>query len=264
MALPLLADLHRAWPLTRDCRRGAPLGRAALSRWCRGVADTVVLEGGGGREALRRVAYQRRAIWPRVGSMPRCCCRTRFSRRGWCARAGIRRALGDRARLARTTADARHARGRRTYGHQVEYYQALGAALGLPAGEPFASVTVSAIGARRAHDAPAPTHGIGDATRYVVFAPAPPTDARNSGCRERFAELRPIARHARSNRTVLVGAKADAAACARRDNRLAARASSISAGRPICRRWRPCCRGQTPSSPTIPAPCIWQPRSAPA
>ena len=110
MALPLLSDLHRAWPATPHHGGGAP-------QRCPVVRDGA----GGGRRADPRqsigsrrsadLAQRHATTRRRASSMRRCCCRTRFGGVADVARAHSG-ALGLCARPAGTAADASD-RGRR-------------------------------------------------------------------------------------------------------------------------------------------------------
>jgi heptosyltransferase-2 len=99
----------------------------------------------------------------------------------------------------------------RQYGHQVEYYQALGMALGIPAGPPHASIVVPEP-ARAAARALLHESGLADGSPFVVFAPGAAYGRAKQWLPERFGELAHLLA-GDGVKTVLLGSKGDMAAC---------------------------------------------------
>jgi heptosyltransferase-2 len=99
----------------------------------------------------------------------------------------------------------------RTYGHQVEYYQTLGRAIGVAGGPPLAAIQVTPA-ARDSAGRLLREHGVGEDQGCVVFAPGAAYGRAKQWPASHFAEL--------ANRLtadgvsiVLVGAGRDRAAC---------------------------------------------------
>ena len=209
MALPLLADLRRAWPAT-EIVVAARASVAPLYAMVPAVHATVVLETRGVREAMTTGGADAARL-ARLGFDAALLLPNSFLSAWLVWRAGI----GERWGFARDL------RGRlltraiprpRDYGHQVEYYQMIGQALGVPAGPPFAEVRVSP-GAQAAATGLLRDAGLGESDAYVVFAPGAAYGRAKQWLPRRFADL--------SHRlatvdvaTILVGAKADRPACA--------------------------------------------------
>ena len=197
MALPLLRDLREAWASTHiavAARRGvAPLFAMVPS-----VAESLVLDGKDDTSRLAAGRFDAALLLPNSFAS------------AWLARgAGVPERWGfarDWRGPLLTKAIARP----RAYGHQVEYYQALGAALGVAPGPPLASITVAAEARDRARVL-LRERGIA-AQPFVVFAPGAAYGKAKQWLPSRFAELaRLIA--ADGIATVLIGAKGDIPAC---------------------------------------------------
>jgi heptosyltransferase-2 len=222
MALPLVADVRRRWPE----RRLAVAGRgsvAAMFRMVDGVDDVVALEGGGGFGAI--AAVQRNVETLRAGGFDTALLLPNSFLSAWTvARAGIAERWGYRAD-ARGRLLTRSIRKPAAYAHQADYYQALGAALGVPSGPRLARITVSdAIGGRaRAFLAEA---GVADDAAFVAMAPGAAYGRAKQWLPERFAELAVLLERERGMTTVLVGSSGDSAVC--RHIRKASRAADLS------------------------------------
>jgi heptosyltransferase-2 len=218
MALPLLADIKRAFAQTMLVVAARP-AVAPVYAMVPIVDDVIVLEGRGGLQtvASARATAQRLA----GGSFDAALLLPNSFVSAWTAvRAGIPERWGIardlRTRLL-TTAIPRP----RAYGHQVEYYQAIGRGLGIATGAPYARVSVPET-ASRAASALFAQHGIGAGRRFVVFAPGAAYGLAKQWLPERFAELaRTLA--AAGTATVLVGSGADRRTC----RQIAAMASAI-------------------------------------
>jgi len=210
MALPAVADLRRHEPEARitAAARGAV---AAVFRLVPGIDAVVTLPGKGGMLAMRTWGRDVAALadrpFDRAVLFPNSFASALIT---W--RAGVRERYGfasdGRSRLL-TRAVPRP----KGYGHQAEYYQALTAALGAPAGPPFARVDVDAAardGARAALqaariDADAP---------FVACAPGAAYGRAKQWLPERYAELAMRLTHEHRVPSVLVGSAADHAVCA--------------------------------------------------
>src|SRR5690606_33021704 len=208
MALPLVADLRRSWPSTRivvAARRSV----APLYGMVPGVDGTVVLEGAGGRSALHEAQANARRL--REGAFDAALLLPNSFLAAWLAwRAGVRERWGF-ARDMRGRLLTRAIPRPRRYGHQVEYYQALAASLGLGPGEPFAAVHVPDAARARADDV-LRSAGAAEGRPLVVFAPGAAYGRAKQWRPDRFAEL--ASRLAADGiDTVLVGAKGDVDVC---------------------------------------------------
>ena len=209
MALPLLADVRRAWPETTIVVAGRR-SVAALFRMVPGVDETITLDGGGGLAAL--TTWKRNAATLAQGGFDAACLLPNSFAAAWTAsRANIPQRWGYatdwRSRLL-TTAVRVFGRGL----HQAAYYQGLGTALGFPAGPLHARVTISDE-ARASARALLSQYGLADEQRFVVMAPGAAYGRAKQWLPVRFAELATLlARDGVS--TVLVGSQADAAVCA--------------------------------------------------
>jgi heptosyltransferase-2 len=208
MALPLLRDLRRAWAATEIVVAARP-AIAPLYSMVPDVNDTLVLDDGGGRATIRRARANSARL--AAGGFDAALLLPNSFAAAWQARgAGIKERWGY----------ARDVRGRlltlaiprlRRYGHQVEYYQALGTALGVPAGPPYAAVAVP----DHARDAAATLladAGVTEDQPFVVFAPGAAYGRAKQWPPDRFAELAGMLARDRVT-TVLVGSRADIAAC---------------------------------------------------
>jgi heptosyltransferase II len=219
MALPVIRDLQRAWPTTEIAVAARP-SVAPLYTMVSGLAEVMTLQGGGWRLSAAR------ADAARVGGrgfdaallLP-----NSFASALIAWRAGIRERWGI-ARDLRGPLLTRKIARPRTYGHQVEYYQAISGALGVAAGDPYASISVPE-GARAAAAALLGEQGIEDAARYAVFAPGAAYGRAKQWPPEHFAELA-RAFNLDQVAVVLVGTTRDRAAC--QDVARASRAIDLS------------------------------------
>ncbi|MBA3270079.1 MAG: lipopolysaccharide heptosyltransferase II [Acidobacteria bacterium] len=208
MALPLLTDLHRAWPNT-EIVVAARQSVAPLFAMLPVVAGTIVFDGGGGRHAI--AAATRNVALLRSGNFDAALLLPNSLLVAWLAwSAGITQRwgfAGDGRGPLLTKAIARP----RTYGHQVEYYQGLVSGLGLAVGDRYAGVVVPDAARVRAaallHEA-----GVRDGQRFVVFAPGAAYGRAKQWLPARFAELAFLLAHD-GVATVLVGASGDTRVC---------------------------------------------------
>jgi heptosyltransferase-2 len=197
MALPLIADLRRAWTSTKIVVAARP-SVAPLFSMVPSVDGTVTLDGTADVQRLAGGQFDAALLLPNSFAS------------AWLVRRAQIRARWGYARDLRARLLTRAIPRLRAYGHQVEYYQALGTALGVTAGPPFAAITVPADATERA-EALLQQHGVGD-TAFVVFAPGAAYGRAKQWPPARFAELARLLAVDRVA-TVLVGAKGDVHAC---------------------------------------------------
>lgn len=209
MALPLLADLRRAWPDTH-MTVAARHGVSALFAMVPGVADVIRLEGSG-RTAI--TAWRRNARLLEAGGFDAALVLPNSFLAAW---------LVSSARIPERWGFARDLRGRlltraiprpKTAGHQSQDYQMLATALGLRTSEPFAQILVEPDARARATDL-LRRAGVVDAARFVVFAPGAAYGRAKQWLPERFGELARLLADGGTT-TVLVGTRADADVCAK-------------------------------------------------
>jgi heptosyltransferase-2 len=198
MALPLIADVRRAWPdtaITVAARKSV----APLFAMVPAVDDIVAL---GERDDLQRIT---RGRFDAALLLP-----NSFSSAWLVARARVPERWGF-ARDLRRPLLTRPIRRPRRYGHQVDYYQALGTALGVEAGPRFAAIVVPADARDSASTLLGDT-GIAAGEPFVVLAPGAAYGRAKQWLPERFAEL---ARRLADDgiKAVLVGTNADRGAC---------------------------------------------------
>jgi heptosyltransferase-2 len=194
MALPLVADVRRAWPATRIVV-AARKSVAPLFTMVTAVDEVLVID-----RALARADFDAALLLPNS-----------FASALLAWRAGIVERWGF-ARDLRRPLLTRAIRPPRRYGHQVEYYQALGAALGIPTGDPWAAITVSDA-ARNAAARLLVESGVPDPGAFAVFAPGAAYGKAKQWPPQRFAELA-ASLAADGIATVLVGSAGDQPACA--------------------------------------------------
>jgi heptosyltransferase II len=208
MALPLVADIRRGWPdaaIVVAARRSV----APLFAMVPGVASTIALEGGGGIRALSTLRRNTAAI-AAGGFDAALVLPNSFHTAFLVARAGIRERWGY-ARDLRARLLTRPIPRPAHYEHQVSYYQALGTALGLMAGESFACIDVGEEALTRARETLVQS-GISAASPFVLAAPGAAYGRAKQWLPERFAELAGLLSKSGAA-TVLIGSKADARAC---------------------------------------------------
>jgi heptosyltransferase II len=208
MALPLMADLRRAWPET-DVTVAARPAVARMFEMAPGVARTMVLEARGGLRVVG--ALQRNAASLAAGGFDAALLLPNsFQSALLVWRAGIQERWGYRRDLrARLLTRAMTPPAGRV--HQAAYYQALGAGLGVPVGPPVARLDVSAdhqASARRILRAA----GLDEERRFVAVAPGAAYGTAKQWPPERFAQLAALLAEA-GVATILVGARADVSAC---------------------------------------------------
>lgn len=221
MALPLVADVHRAWPDTRltvAARRGV----APLFRMVDRVADVVTIEGGGGVGAV--AAAKKNAETLHAGRFDAALLLPNAFLTAWVVfRAGIPERWGFRTDWrGRLLTRAIPAPGKNAV-HQAEYYQALGAGLGLPNGPRVARITVGEERRGRARGVLAEA-GLAADRRFVAMAPGAAYGRAKQWLPERFAEIAAMIGADQRMPVVLVGTRADAGVC--RD--IAARAAGAA------------------------------------
>jgi heptosyltransferase II len=198
MALPLMRDVRLAWPdahITVAARKSV----APLFAMVPAVDASLVLDGVDDVGKLAAERFDAALLLPNSFASAWLVKRARVPERWGFAR-DLRSPLLTRA-IARP----------RDYRHQVEYYQALGTALGVAAGPPFASVVVGSA-ERDAATALLRTHGVTAKTPFVVFAPGAAYGKAKQWPPARFAELARLFAEDHVT-TVLVGAKGDVPAC---------------------------------------------------
>jgi heptosyltransferase-2 len=208
MALPLIADVQRSWPDT-ELVVAARRSVVPLFARVRGVSRTIALAGGGGWRGLAAVRENIASL--AAGAFEAALLLPNSFQAAWVAsRAGIPERWGFsrdlRGRLL-TRAIARPRPG----AHQAEYYQALGAGLGLAIGDRFARVEVQDDDRSRARALLAAA-GLTVEQRFAVFAPGAAYGRAKQWLPERYAELAALlAEHGCA--TVLVGTSADESVC---------------------------------------------------
>lgn len=199
MALPLVSDLRRAWPDTTIVV-AARASVAPLFAMVSAVDDVVTLGHEDDVARLRDGRFEAALLLPNS-----------FSSAWLVTRAHVPERWGF-ARDLRSPILTKAIRRPRNYGHQAEYYQALGTALGIPAGPPFASIAVSADVRAAAHNL-LRASGVAERRPFVVFAPGAAYGRAKQWPPRYFAELA-TQFEADNVATVLIGAKGDVAACA--------------------------------------------------
>ena len=208
MALPLIADVQRAWPET-DIAIAARKSVVPLFEMVPHISQTVEFEAG--RRWKMLPALKRNAELLAACGFDAALLLPNSFQAAWVA---------TRARIPERWGFARDLRGRlltralprpRRDVHQAGYYQALATGLGLPIGDRFARLEVSGDDRRRARQALIGAGLPGDAT-VVVFAPGAAYGRAKQWPPDRFAELA-AALIARGDAIALVGAASDAAAC---------------------------------------------------
>ena len=208
MALPLIRDLRAAWPDT-EILVAARASVEPLFSMVPGVNGTVTLQGGGGRRAIQSASTNAARLADTECDAALLLPNSFLS--AWIVRrAGIPERWGF-ARDLRRRLLTRPVPSLRRYGHQVEYYQALGTALGIPAGRPYAHVAVPATARARAVELLTERGLMSD--RFVVFAPGAAYGRAKQWLPERFVELARLL-SIDGVKTVLVGAKGDTPVCA--------------------------------------------------
>jgi lipopolysaccharide heptosyltransferase II len=208
LALPVITDLHRAWPDT-TIAVAARASVAPLYSMVPAIREVVALEVGGGLTAARNAAANARRL--AAGAFDAALLLPNSFLAAWLAwRAGIPDRWGIVRDLRGPLLTRRVARPR-AYRHQIEYYQSIVASLGLAVSDPFAGVSVppSALTAAQGLLREA---GLGEGQRFVVFAPGAAYGRAKQWLPARFAELA-IRLGGEGTTTVLVGAGPDRAAC---------------------------------------------------
>jgi len=208
MALPLIADLRRAWPDTHiavAARRAV----APLFAFVPEVAETLALDGSGGIGAVRSWRgdaarlqagrFDAALLLPNSFLSAWLVVRARIPER-WGYGRDLRQRLLTRV-VPRPPGDA----------HQAVYYQGLASGLGLAVGPTLASLRVPDQAASQAREL-AERAGLPPHQRFVVFAPGAAYGRAKQWLPERFAELSRLLA-AQDVATVLVGATGDMPAC---------------------------------------------------
>jgi heptosyltransferase II len=209
MALPLVADIRAGWPGARLTVAGRG-SVAALFAMVEDVDDVIALQGGGGATAVAAIAPNAAAL--RDGRFDAALLLPNSFISAWTAsRAHIPQRWGFRADL-RGALLTRAIKRPATPVHQAEYYQTLGSGLGLVPGPRHARITVSVEGREHAVALLEAT-GLAPGTPFIAMAPGAAYGRAKQWLPERFAELARLLRSERAMRSVLVGARADAAVC---------------------------------------------------
>lgn len=198
MALPLLRDLRQAWP-EATLVAAARTAVAPLFSMVPAIDGTLTFDGRNDAARLAAGRFDAALLLPNSFASAWLARRARIPERWGYAR-DLRSALLTRP-IPRP----------RAYGHQAEYYRALGTALGVPAGPPFAPITVPPA-ARTAAVALLRDNGAMEGQPFVVFAPGAAYGRAKQWPAHRFAELARLL-EADGIATVLVGARGDVAAC---------------------------------------------------
>src|SRR5262245_15764459 len=208
MALPLIADIRRAWPDT-DIVMAARRSVAPLYSMVPAVSRTVTLAGGGGWRGVAAVRSNSATL--ASGGFDAALLLPNSFQAAW---------IASRARIPERWGFARDMRGRLLTRvvprpspsvHQSEYYQALGAGLGLAAGDRFARLDVRDEDRVRARALLADA-GVPDDRRVFVFAPGAAYGRAKQWLPERFAELATLLANA-GHATAVTGSAADASVC---------------------------------------------------
>ena len=208
MALPLIADLQRAWPQT-EIAIAARRAVVPLFDMVPGITHTVTLVGGGGFSAIR--AWRQNARLLGEGRFNAALLLPNSFLTAWTAaranipeRWGFARDLRRRLLTRVVPAPAKHV-------HQAAYYQALGAGLGITVGPLHARIQVSGDDRGRAKTLLRDS-GVGDEKAFVVMAPGAAYGRAKQWLPERFAELARLLAE-QQLASVLVGTTADAVVC---------------------------------------------------
>lgn len=209
MALPLVADIRRAWPQTyiTAAARGSV---AALFAMSDDVDAVEALDGGGGLSAIAAASANARAL-ARGGFDAALILPNSFVSAWVVSRAGIRERWGYRADWRGRLLTRRFKRPAKPM-HQAEYYQALGAELGVPSGPRYARLTVSDAERQRAQTLLAES-GVSSESAFVAMAPGAAYGRAKQWLPERFAELARLLAADRGLPAVVVGAQADQPVC---------------------------------------------------
>jgi heptosyltransferase-2 len=225
MALPLIADVRRAWPeaaIVVAARRSV----APLFAMVSDVTSTITLAGSGGWRGLS--SLRENASTLAAGAFDAALLLPNSFQAAW---------LASRARIPERWGYSRDVRGRlltRVVSrparrlHQADYYQALGEGLGLEAGERYAQVIVDEAIRARARTLLGDA-GLRPGQRYVVLAPGAAYGRAKQWLPPRFAELSSLLAN-RGVTTVMVGADADRAACAEVAELALATAPAVASG----------------------------------
>jgi heptosyltransferase-2 len=209
MALPLVADIRRAWADTHlTVAARAPV--APLFLMVDGVDDVVVLEGGGGLDALRAVGINAEDLSHRAFDAALLLPNSFLS--AWTiSRAAIRERWGFRADWRGRLLTRAFPRPPKPV-HQAEYYQTLGSALGLEPGPHEARITVTEEQRARAVSL-LESLGLAKDAPFVAMAPGAAYGRAKQWLPERFVELARLLLQDCAVRAVVIGARADASVC---------------------------------------------------
>jgi heptosyltransferase-2 len=208
MALPLLADLQRAWPET-EIAVAARRSVATLFEMAPHISQTVEFESGQRWRmlpALKRNAH----LLAACGFDAALLLPNSFQAAWVASRAGIPERWGY-ARDLRGRLLTRALPRPRGDVHQAEYYQALAGGLGIATGDRYATLEVSEDDRRRARALVAEA-GVEDVTSVVAFAPGAAYGRAKQWPPQTFSELAALLID-RGFAVALVGAGADASAC---------------------------------------------------
>ena len=206
MALPAFADIRRHFPAAHVSVAARP-AVAPMFSMVEGVDGVITLPGGGGLRAIAGGSEDVRALaaqsfdtailFPNSFSTARIASKAGINER-WGYATDWRGSLLTRA-IPKPAAPL----------HQREYYQRLTAALGIDTGPPFARVRPDTDKARQLlRDI-----GLDLDEPFVIFAPGAAYGRAKQWLPERFAELADEIVNRRGWSVLMVGSKADRAAC---------------------------------------------------
>lgn len=206
MALPAFADLRRHFPSAHIAVAARP-PVAPMFTMVDGVDDVLTLPGGGGLRAWTGWARDVDAL--SSGSFDTAIL---FPNSYGTARIAAKAGIAERWGFATDWRGSLLTRAIPTPGgelHQRAYYQSLTAALGIPAGPPYARVRPDVAQARQLLK----DIGLDLDEPFVVFAPGAAYGRAKQWLPERFAELADLIINQRGWSVLMVGSQADRSAC---------------------------------------------------
>lgn len=206
MALPALADVRRHFSSAHLAVAARP-SVAPIYTMVTGVDQVITLPGGGGWRAwtgwpedvraLEAGSFDTAILFPNSYGSARIAAKATIAER-WGYAGDMRGGLLTRA-IAKPSGDP----------HMRAYYQGLTTALGIPEGPPYASIRPDVAPARQLlRDV-----GLDLDEPFVVFAPGAAYGRAKQWLPERYAELASLIINERGWSVLMVGAKADRAAC---------------------------------------------------
>jgi heptosyltransferase II len=210
MALPAVAAVRQHWP-EAHLAVAARASVAPLFHMVHGVQEAITLETTAGLGAVRR--WRRDAHRLAAGRFDVALALPNSFLSAWVlSHAGIPERWGYAADM-RGRLLTRAVPRPRVFAHQAEYYSSLVHELGIARTAPYARVEVPAA-ARDHSRALLAEHGLDAGAPFVAMAPGAAYGKAKQWPPERFAELATRAHAELGLRTVLVGTRSDAGACA--------------------------------------------------